>query len=117
MVRIPKRYGQSRDNSCHFCGAIATSKSEQGLVVCHKHVTEKTDEIKCTCGSWLDLRSGKWGSYYNCINCGNVNMAKAMQMKEMTRNKAEVTKKWQEKKERATTKEITIDSNDAFYFS
>jgi len=78
-----KTYGNYKTSTCPFCERLATSKNEQGLEVCHKHKTKLLDEIKCVCGSWLESCSGKFGPYFNCLNCGNVNYNKAMEMKEM----------------------------------
>lgn len=136
-----KVYGDYKTSDCPFCGKIATSKNEQGLDVCNQHKEKVMDEIKCVCGSWLESRSGKFGPYYNCITCGNVNFQKAMSMKSMqTKNKnfktqektnsGESNFKEKEKKQedfltmikkdrlkRYHEKKIKeIDSNDSFYF-
>jgi hypothetical protein len=128
--KAKKVYGQSKVARCPFCDKLATAKSETGLDVCPQHVQSKLEEIKCTCGSWLDQRDGKFGPYFNCINCGNVNYNKAMEIKEITmkdKPKAAIIDKpkpsfnssysrsssYSNKKER---KEITISSNDVEYF-
>ena len=80
---IPKRYGQSREDSCPFCGSRAIAKNKQGLNVCVNHKNESLDDIKCICGSYLDIRTGKFGPYFNCLNCGNINLKKGLEMKEM----------------------------------
>ena len=90
-----KQYGQSKVAYCSFCGKIATLKGETGLDVCMLHKSQKLEEIKCTCGKWLEQRDGKFGAYFNCINCGNVNYAKAMEIKHITQD---LTKKKTEKK-------------------
>lgn len=84
---IPKRYGQSKDVSCPFCGKQAIAKNKQGLNVCMEHKTQVMEEIKCTCGSWLEQKVGKFGPYFNCLNCGNINFNKAMEMKEIMMDK------------------------------
>ena len=82
--KAKKVYGQSKVTRCPFCDKLATAKSEDGLDVCPQHIKSKLDEIKCTCGSWLEHRVGKFGPYFNCINCGNFNYNKAMEIKEIT---------------------------------
>ena len=124
-MRFPTRkvYGQSKISTCPFCGKIAIRKTETGLEVCPAHTKEQLQEIKCTCGSWLEQRAGKFGPYFNCLRCGNINFNKAMEMKALaavasgTKN-VELEKpvekvKFNEKKE---PKETTITSQDVEYF-
>ncbi len=85
----PKIYGSSQQPVCPFCHRQATQKNEQGLAVCHLHVKSVMQEIKCTCGSWLENRIGKFGPYFNCIKCGNINVKKAMAMKELTQTQTQ----------------------------
>src|SRR3989338_2540154 len=79
-----KIYGQLKLNNCAFCGKTATQKTEAGLEVCYQHTKEELPAIKCTCGSWLEQRSGKFGPYFNCLRCGNINFKKAMEIKGIT---------------------------------
>jgi len=128
-----KVYGESKVSTCTFCGAAATAITDSGLVVCRHHKDQKLEEIKCTCGSWLEQRAGKFGPYFNCLNCGNVNFNKAMEMKAVmpksssvattprqvssykTTSKKEET--FEERERRlAPKKEITITSDDVQYF-
>ena len=112
---------------------MATQKNEQGLDVCHQHVKQSMEEFKCTCGSWLELRAGKFGPYFNCMNCGNMNYAKAMEIKEVTtvssddiskeievlKEKTIVKEKVVQKKYNFTekkSKETTISTDDVEYF-
>lgn len=132
--RIPKVYGQSMVNNCPFCGKVATAKSEQGADVCGKHTKTKILNVKCNCGDYLDLLSGRYGPYFNCLKCGNVNYNKGLDLwrasgcasedesgpskkdsKEAFRNK------WKPKKttntfKRKEKKEIVISSRDSFWF-
>ncbi|MFP4111657.1 MAG: hypothetical protein ACLFPQ_03310 [Candidatus Woesearchaeota archaeon] len=78
-----KIYGQSRVDSCPFCGAQSTTKNKQGLAVCLKHKDAVLNDMKCACGKWLELRTGKWGSYFNCLKCGNINMRKVFEFNEI----------------------------------
>ena len=76
---IPKRYGQSKINACPFCGKRAITENSQGVPVCIKHKGDSLD-LKCICGDWLDVLSGKWGPYCRCMCCGNISWAKAMEV-------------------------------------
>jgi hypothetical protein len=79
-VRIPKRYGDYRREECPFCSKQAITKNSQGVPVCMQHKARLLDGLKCQCGGWLELRTGKWGPYFFCIKCGNVNFRKALEL-------------------------------------
>jgi hypothetical protein len=123
--KAKKVYGQSKVITCPFCDKIATRKNEQELAVCPQHTKSVLEEIKCTCGSWLEQRVGKFGPYFNCLKCGNFNYNKAMEIKSITmkeKPKEVIIDKPKpsfsgydsyKKKER---KEITITSDDVEYF-
>lgn len=119
-MRIPKRYGESRNSTCPFCTRIATQKNEQGVEVCFQHTKERLEEIKCICGSWLEQLSGKFGPYFNCLKCGNINFKKGWEMKEAQGNKAravtiEVDKQVPRKNDQEQH-ETTITTDDVEYF-
>ncbi len=124
--RRKKTYGEYKVSYCPFCEKIATSKNEQGLDVCRIHTQQKMEEIKCTCGSWLETRSGKFGPYFNCVKCGNISYHKGMEMKGLTRpnyeeilgrDDAETPKKEPAKpREIKIQKETIITSRDVEYF-
>jgi topoisomerase IA-like protein len=84
-----KTYGQYQKIICPFCERQATHKNSQGLNVCRHHVNQSLEEIRCLCGSWLELRIGKFGPYFNCLKCGNKSLRKALEIKEITKNKDE----------------------------
>lgn len=121
---IPKRYGQSRIDNCPFCGKQSTTSNKQGVPVCSDHKDSTLDNLKCVCGEYLELRTGKFGAYFNCINCGNVNMKKALEINETrSEEKPKVIESSSEKienyKKSQTTKkpkEVTIRSDDPDYF-
>ncbi len=125
-MRIPKRYGQSRIENCPFCGKAGVMKNKQGVPVCLKHKDSYLDGLKCVCGEYLEVRSGKFGAYFTCMNCGNVNFKKAMEMNPELMEKAEVetneekvsdkkesdrVKAWDEKR-RGPKKEIIVRSDE-----
>ncbi len=76
---IPKRYGQSRVDKCPFCERQAVTQNKQGVPVCNMH-KDKSLDLKCICGGWLDVCSGKFGPYFHCMNCGNINFRKGLSM-------------------------------------
>lgn len=116
-MRIPKVYGKSQLSSCPFCNRTATHKTESGLVVCYLHTKEQLEEIKCTCGGWLEQRSGKFGPYFNCLKCGNMNFNKAMEIKAITSKKdSSSLEKKEVKAPIIEKKETIITSRDVEYF-
>ena len=134
-----KEYGESYVQQCAFCGSIATQQNDAGVYVCHRHKQQQLEEIKCTCGSWLEQRAGKFGPYFNCLKCGNINFKKGMELKALQEShriipeikKQELIKKQefhvQEKEnlapekekqsyEKKQPKEMIISTNDVEYF-
>lgn len=117
-----KVYGSYKTPDCPFCGKRATQKNEQGLEVCPEHIKKTMQDIKCTCGSWLETRSGKFGPYFNCINCGNINYQKGLEMKDITMKDQPKDEVIVERKIEKTSyykrepKEITITTDDCEYF-
>ncbi len=77
-MRIPKKYGESKKQDCPFCNKPPTTQNAQGVPTCQAHRTQTMQDRKCMCGSWLELKQGKWGPYFNCIKCGNLSFAKGM---------------------------------------
>lgn len=106
-MRIPKRYGQSRIDSCPFCSKTAVTKNGQGVPVCVSHKNENLTGLKCACGSYLDVKTGKWGAYFSCFRCGNINIGKALEM-----NPAPKTVKKEEVQKPKERKEVVIRSDE-----
>src|SRR3989338_11434412 len=77
---IPKRYGESKIDNCPFCGKIGVTKNKQGVPVCSNHKDDELKDLKCLCGGWLDIFEGKYGPYFRCINCGNINFKKGIEI-------------------------------------
>ncbi len=75
-----KRYGHSKIEKCPFCGNRALAKNKQGLYVCIKHKDKVLPDIKCTCGSYLEPRNGRYGPYFFCMHCGNIGLKKGLDM-------------------------------------
>jgi hypothetical protein len=122
--KAKKVYGQSKEVNCPFCGRLATQKNETGIEVCSTHTKSVLEEIKCTCGSWLEQRDGKFGPYFNCLNCGNFNYKRGMEMKAITGKKVDVSKATKKPVDKSTfissikkePKVIEITSHDVEYF-
>ena len=113
---IPKRYGQSKQNNCPFCGKTATAQNRQGIPVCVAHREQQFPEIKCMCGKWLELLSGKWGPYFRCINCGNVSWSKGMELAEHQKAKASSMSPAPTRSAPVQREELIVRSDDPRYF-
>jgi len=122
---IPKRYGQSKNDECPFCSKRALTMNNQGIPVCNDHKNEKMKDMRCACGSWLTQMKGKFGVFYNCVNCGNINLRKALEInggaqateEKETKQTKQVQAKPNYKAVSETKKEITITSDELdFYF-
>jgi predicted RNA-binding Zn-ribbon protein involved in translation (DUF1610 family) len=87
-MRIPKQYGAGKKNDCPFCGKQATTKNSQKLPVCSAHKDSSLEDIKCVCGSYLDIREGKFGAFFLCDNCGPMNIAKGLEMRNLQKQNA-----------------------------
>lgn len=107
-----KEYGYSRNEVCPFCSRMATQKNEQGVAVCHFHLREKVQDRKCDCGKWLEFRTGKYGPYFNCPNCGNFSVEKGMRRG----SQEKIKEKPQLRSSLYEENEIVITSRDAEYF-
>lgn len=107
FMYIPKKYGLSRVDNCPFCGKSSVVKNSQGIPVCQKHRGARLDGLKCVCGEWLEINLGKWGPYFRCLNCGNINFKKGLEMNPQLKNSQVTNLKSKESK----PKEITITSD------
>jgi len=77
---IPKRYGESKIETCPFCGRQSIIKNSQGVPVCKDHKDQNLPEFKCVCGSYLLMQEGKFGIYFNCMKCGNMSLKKVLEI-------------------------------------
>ena len=110
---IPKRYGQSKTDLCPFCKKNATTKSGQEIPVCYAHKASILPDLTCFCGDYLELKDGKFGIYFKCTNCGNINLRKAMEMNPELGNEPKTEEKQEaEKPQKEDKKEITITSDE-----
>ncbi len=78
-----KQYGKSKIVDCcqKDCERQALAKNGEGMPSCPRHKTLRTPKFVCTCGRVLSFISeGKFGAFFNCSNCGNINYKKVMSM-------------------------------------
>lgn len=79
-MRRKKIYGEYKTDLCPFCGKQAFTRNKVKLAVCKDHADTEYPSLKCQCGAWFEVLSGKYGNYCNCLRCGNVSMDKALAM-------------------------------------
>lgn len=84
-MRIPKRYGESKVDRCPFCDEQATAVNKQGVPVCRNHTKKELGIMRCVCGEILDIKQGKYGVFFTCMNCGTMNMRKALEINQPAR--------------------------------
>ncbi|MFH1072981.1 MAG: hypothetical protein V1743_06140, partial [Nanoarchaeota archaeon] len=106
----------------------ALTENLQGIPVCLDHKNRKTGELKCVCGDYVDIKKGKYGTFFLCMRCGPMNLRK---IKECNNVAANV---WREKQSEdkhdegisdgdnnnqhtSKPKEVTVRSDDPIYFS
>ena len=75
-----KIYRQSKSEVCPFCGKTAITTNKQKIPVCMTHRQEELQNLKCSCGEYLDLAFGKYGPFYTCMCCGAINFNKALEL-------------------------------------
>ena len=112
---IPKRYGQSRIDKCPFCQKHATSVNRQKVPVCESHKGNLLNDLKCVCGSALEILHGKYGVFFSCMKCGNMNLRKVLEFNTIKpKINNENFPKSNEKSQ--ARKIITVRSDDPRYF-
>ncbi|MBS3127948.1 hypothetical protein J4410_02290 [Candidatus Woesearchaeota archaeon] len=116
---IPKKYGKSKVEKCPFCDQQAITFNKQGLIVCRNHISALLGEMKCVCGKFADLKTGKWGVYFSCLSCGNVNAKKIFEINNVINLNGKNENKSPENiiQKRKNPTEITIRSDDPRYFN
>ena len=124
-MRIPKKYGQSKVDKCPFCQKQATIMNEQGVPVCAEHKNDEIDDLKCVCGSTLDMLQGKFGIFFSCMKCGNMNLKKVLEFNtikpkiknEIKETRVVIQKTYMKKSQsNFAKKETTVRSDDPRYF-
>lgn len=82
-MRYRKVYGQSKTETCPFCGASAIFTNKQGFPVCKDHKDAIMNDMRCACGEPLELKKGKFGMFFLCISCGPRNAKKVFELNEV----------------------------------
>mgnify|MGYP001563058111 FL=1 len=111
---IPKKYGQSKVDTCPFCQKQATAMNSQDVPVCHEHKEEVLDDLKCVCGSILEMLHGKFGVFFKCISCGSMNLRKVMEFNAIKAKIKDSSNSNTANSRGKTT--ITVRSDDPRYF-
>ncbi|MGV8169437.1 MAG: hypothetical protein ACP5N3_05260 [Candidatus Nanoarchaeia archaeon] len=75
-----KVYSEEKVSHCPFCGGAAIVKNEQGVPVCTRHKKLILDGLKCKCGSYMDIKEGKFGPFFICPNCGIMSYKKGLDL-------------------------------------
>jgi len=73
--------------------------------------------MKCVCGEWLDIKKGKFGPYFSCMNCGNISWRKGIEMNTGVKNQNKAKSEAKSKPELKEKNETVITSRevDAYY--
>lgn len=77
--RMPKIYGEYKTTDCPFCGKQAHFANKAKLPVCKDHKDTEYPSYRCPCGDWIDIKSGRFGTYGSCMRCGNVQLSKILE--------------------------------------
>ena len=113
---IPKKYGHSKVDLCPFCEKHATALNKQKVPVCLGHKEETLDELKCACGSALEMLHGKFGVFFSCMSCGNLSLKKAMEFNTIKPKNKSGKNNAPGNNEFKGKSEITVRSDDPRYF-
>jgi hypothetical protein len=124
---IPKRYGEYQVERCPFCKKQATSQNDDGVPVCYEHKNSELPELKCMCGSALEMKNGKFGVFFNCITCGNISKNKAYEINNLGAQRSKDSsqspedsaadeKRIDDEIKKGERREIIVDPNDPTYF-
>ena len=111
-MRFQKKYGQSRTECCPFCGKQGILNNSQKIPVCSDHKNSELKDMKCLCGEWLDLKHGKFGPYFSCMNCGNVNFKKGLEMNPTVKPSQQVRGKIEERED----KKMIVSEKENFIY-
>ena len=116
MTCIPKRYGESKIDKCPFCSQSAFLTNGQNIPVCKTHHDAELGEMKCICGEVLDLMTGKFGVFFSCMNCGNMNMRKVLEINAVKDVSKQAAIRRYQATQQKQQKTMTVRSDDPRYF-
>ncbi len=116
---IPKKYGHGKIDKCPFCQKPATIINSQNVPVCSAHKEEELDNLRCICGNILDILQGKFGVFFSCIRCGNMNLRRVLEInvvKTKKENTGNSDNSKEETKRNLLRETIIVRSDDPRYF-
>lgn len=131
-MHLSKRYGEYKIERCPFCKKQATTTNAEGMPVCYEHKNENIPELKCACGSTLEMRTGKYGIFFSCIKCGIIRKNRVFEMNddafkqsyEKSKKKAASSDRKtkgsdepRKEKPRPAPREIVVRADDPYYCS
>ena len=79
------------------------------------HKEERLDDLKCVCGSVLEVLHGKFGVFFSCIKCGNMNLRKVLEFNTV-KPKMKNEKFCKRNEKIQSKKETIVRSDDPRYF-
>jgi len=53
------------------------------VTVCRGHKNAVLNDMRCICGEYLDIKKGKYGYFFLCMNCGPQNAKKVFSINEV----------------------------------
>lgn len=80
---MPRMQKGTVNVQCIVCGSVAVTKNKQKLDMCQKHKEIELNDLKCACGDYLDAMHGKYGPFFRCMQCGPINLKKAMDINDL----------------------------------
>ncbi len=127
LMYIPKRYGMSKIDCCPFCQKHATTTNSQKVPVCAAHKQDLLNDLKCICGSTLDILNGKFGVFFLCMKCGNISLKKVLEFNDVKpkakeasaqrfSNNSSNNHRPNNQRQPTERKEIIVRSDDPRYF-
>ena len=75
-----KVYGESQVSTCSFCSKTAIFRNNDGFPVCKDHKEKSFDSMRCLCGKVMDVKRGKFGSFFVCPVCGPMTFSKVLEI-------------------------------------
>jgi hypothetical protein len=114
---IPKKYGQSKVDSCPFCNKQATTTNKEGFPVCIAHKDALFDDMKCVCGKPLESRTGKYGKFFLCEDCGPISVKKVLEFNPIKKLEPKSSSAYEDHRPSEKPKEFIVRSDDPRFFS
>lgn len=88
----------------------------QDIPVCQAHKEEILDDLKCVCGSILEILHSKYGVFFRCMVCGNMNLRKVLEFNTVNAKIKDDDKYLSKTTDSRGKTTITVRSDDPRYF-